>query len=75
MSFGTSVSLERDNGVADRKPQNAVGDVEVLTHVKGWPSLEEAAIAAVRQRTYRPGMKDGHPVSIHFTIKVDFRLK
>jgi TonB family protein len=57
------------------REDGTVGDVQVLAHAEGWPSLDEAAIAAVRQRTYRPGMKDGHPVSIYFTIRVDFSLK
>jgi len=57
------------------REDGTVGDVEVLTPAEGWPSLDEAAIAAVRQRKYRPGLKDGRPVSIYFTIRVDFRLR
>jgi TonB family protein len=56
------------------REDGTVGDVEVLAHAEGWPSMDEAAIAAVRQRTYRPALKDGHPVSIYFTIKIEFRL-
>ena len=57
------------------REDGTVGNVEVLTHAEGWPSLDEAAIAAVRQRKYRPGLKDGRPVSIYFTIRIDFRLR
>ncbi len=57
------------------REDGTVGNVEVLTRAEGWPSLDEAAIAAVRQRTYRPALKDGRPVSIYFTIRVDFRLR
>jgi protein TonB len=57
------------------REDGTVGDVEVLSSSPGWPSFNAAAIAAVRQRTYRPAMKDSRPVSIYFTIRVDFRLK
>ena len=36
--------------------------------------LDENAIAAVRQWRFRPGMKDGHPVTTASTIEVNFRL-
>jgi TonB family protein len=57
------------------REDGTVGDVEVVKHAEGWPSMDEAAIVAVRQRTYRPGMKDGQPVSINFNIRVDFRMR
>jgi len=57
------------------REDGTVGDVEVLAHAEGWPSLDEAAIASVRQRTYRPALKNGHPVSIYFTIRIDFKLE
>jgi protein TonB len=52
-----------------------IGNVTVLTRAEGWPSLDEAAVAAVRKRTYRPAMKNGEPVSVYFTIRVDFALR
>lgn len=57
------------------REDGTIGNVEVLRHAEGWPSLDEAAMVAVRQRTYRPATKAGRPVSIYFTIRVDFRLK
>jgi TonB family protein len=57
------------------KEDGTVGDIEVVKHAEGWPTLDEAAIVAVRQRTYRPGMKDGHPVRFDFDIKIEFRLE
>jgi protein TonB len=56
------------------REDGTVGDVEVLAHAEGWPSMDEAAIAAVRQRTYRPAVENGRPVSIYFTIRIDFKL-
>ncbi len=36
--------------------------------------LDEKAIAAVRQWKFRPGLKDGKPVTVAATIEVNFRL-
>jgi len=57
----------RDNGT--------VGDVQVLTAIPGWPSLDRSAAAAVQQWKYRPALKDGHPVSIYITVVIQFRLQ
>ena len=56
------------------REDGTVGEVRVLTPAKDWPSLDEAAIVAVRQWIYRPAMKDGRPVSIYFTVAIDFRI-
>jgi TonB family protein len=39
------------------RSDGAVGNVEVMRGVPGWPSLDEAAVAAVRQRLYQPARK------------------
>jgi TonB family protein len=57
------------------REDGTVDDVEVVKHAEGWPSFDEAAVVAVRQRTYRPGTKDGRPVSVDFDIKVEFRME
>jgi TonB family protein len=36
--------------------------------------LDEKAMDAVRQWTFKPGMKDGQPVSVRATIEVKFKL-
>jgi len=36
--------------------------------------LDENAIAAIRQWTFKPAMKDGQPVAVGITIEVNFRL-
>jgi TonB family protein len=51
-----------------------VGDIEVHGHADGWPSLDDAAVKAVRQWTYSPAMQDGRPVKVVYAVRVDFRL-
>ena len=36
--------------------------------------LDEKAIEAVSQWEFRPGMKDGKPVTVAATVEVNFRL-
>src|SRR5512145_1415745 len=51
--------------------QGRVSDVAVLRSV---PLLDEAAIEAVRQWRYEPTLIDGSPVSVKFTVTVNFTL-
>ena len=55
------------------RENGTVGEVQVLTAIPGWPSLDRSAAAAVQQWKYRPALKDGHPVSIYFTVVIQFR--
>jgi TonB family protein len=57
------------------RSDGTVGNVEVMRGVAGWPSLDEAAIAAVRQRTYQPAMKNGQPVSVYYAITIRWQLR
>jgi TonB family protein len=38
------------------------------------PGLDEQAVAAIRQWKFRPGQKDGMPVTVAATVEVNFRL-
>ena len=49
-----------------------VGIVEVLKSTTRDCGFEEAAIAAVKTWRYHPGLKDGKPVDIYFTVDIDF---
>ena len=56
--------IDEDGKVRDLKVARALG-----------LGLEEKAIEAVRQWKFRPGMKDGKPVSVTGPIEVTFRLQ
>ena len=57
------------------RENGTVGEVQVLIAVPDWPSLDASAVAAVQQWKYRSALKDGRPVSIYFTILIQFRLQ
>jgi len=50
----------------------SIGHIEVLQGAGGDCGFEQSAIEAVRQWRYKPGMKNGEPVDVYFTIIVDF---
>lgn len=52
-----------------------VGDAQVLTGTEGWPSFDEAVLAAVSGRCYLPATRDGQPITFPFVIRVEFRLR
>ena len=71
----------RDSGVDGKvvvqaviRENGTVGDVQVLTAIPGWPSLDRNAIEALREWKYRPALKDGDPVSVYSTVTIQFRL-
>ena len=52
------------------------GSVSVNRVLKGLaPDLDEAAIASVTQWRYEPALKDGMPVAVYLTVKVQFKLR
>lgn len=71
----------RDAGVEGKvvvqaviRENGTVGDVQVLTAIPGWPSLDRNAVEALREWKYRPAMKGGYPVSVYATVVIQFRL-
>ena len=52
-----------------------VGDAEILRTPAAGLGFEEAALAAVRQWRFRPGLFQGEPVDVQFTIIVEFILR
>jgi protein TonB len=57
------------------RTDGSVGDVKVLQAPGGHLGFAEAATEAVRQWRYRPGMQNGRPVAVRFTIVLDFKLE
>jgi TonB family protein len=53
---------------------NKTGEVENLKVVSGPRELQQSALDAVRQWTYKPVMVDGEPVEVETTINVTYSL-
>jgi protein TonB len=51
-----------------------VGSIKVLRSPGKELGFDDAAIAAVRQWRYKPGIQGGRPVDVYFTIVVEFIL-
>jgi TonB family protein len=56
----------------DIGPDGVAGNFEVLRSLE--PGLDLKAIEAVQNWRFRPGKKDGAPVTVRATIEVNFRL-
>jgi len=56
----------------DIGPDGTAGNFEVVRSLE--PSLDLKAIEAVQQWKFKPGTKDGQPVTVRATIEVNFRL-
>ena len=57
------------------RKDGTVGEVQVLRSPGSKFGFDEAAIAAVKQWRYKPGLQNGKPVDVYFTIVVDFVLQ
>jgi protein TonB len=57
------------------RKDGTVGDVKVLRSPGANLGFEESAVDAVRQWRYKPGVQNGRPVDVYFTIVVEFILK
>jgi protein TonB len=51
----------------------SVGDVTVSESLDSM--LDEQAVKAMKQWTFKPGIKDGKPVSVRVDIRINFTLK
>jgi TonB family protein len=56
----------------DISPDGVAENFEVVRSLE--PGLDQKAIEAVRQWRFKPGAKDGAPVTVRATIEVNFRL-
>jgi len=56
--------------------KGVVTDVQIVVSAgRGWGSvLDEAAVESVKRRHYRPATKDGVPVKVWISVRVQFRL-
>lgn len=54
-------------------PTGAVHCPSVDLHVPGY--LEDISVAAVRESTFTPGLMDGRPVNVLFTLPITYRLR
>ncbi|MGD8377699.1 MAG: energy transducer TonB [Acidobacteriota bacterium] len=57
------------------RKDGTVGDVKVLRSPGSNLGFEQSAIEAVKQWRYKPGVQNGRPVDVYFTIVVEFILK
>lgn len=53
----------------------SVGEVRVEESLDRDSGLDDAAVAAMRQWTFKPGMKDGQPVAVRIHVSMTFSLK
>jgi len=57
------------------RKDGTVGDIQILRSPGAKFGFDEAAIAAVKQWRYKPGLQNGKPVDVYFTIEVTFTLQ
>ena len=53
-------------------PSGVAQNIEVSRSLE--PGLDQKAIESVQQWRFKPGTKDGAPVTVRATIEVNFRL-
>lgn len=53
----------------------SVGDVKIVRSLDTMYGLDQAAIDAMKQWRFRPGMKDGSPVRVAVNVEMTFTLK
>jgi TonB family protein len=55
------------------RKDGTVGDITVVQGAGGDCGFEAAAVEAVSHWRYKPGMQEGKPVDVHFTVVIEFR--
>jgi len=53
---------------------DATGQVEAVKVLTGPLLLQRAAVEAVKQWKYTPGVLDGKPTAMHITVVLQFRI-
>lgn len=53
-------------------PQGTAGTVD-LAESSGWPLLDQAAVATVKQWRFHPALRDGKPVPFDMPLRFEFR--
>jgi protein TonB len=53
----------------------SVGDVKVSRSLDSVYGLDDNAVKAAKQWTFKPGLKDGKPVAVAISIEMAFTLK
>lgn len=51
--------------------QGTVDDVKIVSSSN--PAFAQSSVAAVKQWTFKPAMKDGSPVAVQFEVETNFR--
>ncbi len=51
-----------------------VSDIQVMRGVEGWPSLDQAAIDAVRAFTFKPATRKGEPFATRTRVGIEFSM-
>ena len=55
--------------------EGAVSDVRVARSLDSVFGLDQQAVKAAKQWTFKPGMKDGKPVAVQVVVQLTFVLK
>jgi len=57
------------------KADGSVGAVDVKESLDSVYGLDESAVTAMKQWTFKPGTKDGKPAAVRVDVKMKFTLK
>jgi protein TonB len=57
------------------KADGTVGDVKVIESLDSELGLDNQAVEAVKQWTFKPGTREGKPVAVRVAVEMHFTLK